>query len=87
MIFKLLKKLALKHNAVIDTSEVMQRVHVLRERFIRATLKGVDQWTAHIKFPGKAKSIDLQTIEVNGQSYWAKSFIVAVGSRQLLMKL
>lgn len=26
------EKLALKHNAVIDTSDVMQRVHVLRER-------------------------------------------------------
>src|SRR5690606_39526853 len=75
------EKLALKHNAVIDTSDVMQRVHVLRERFIRATLKGVDQWDSSHKISGKAKFIDSQTIEVNGQSYRAKSFIVAVGSR------
>src|SRR5690606_2234262 len=58
-----------------------QRVHVLRERFIRATLKGVDQWDSSHKISGKAKFIDFQTIEVNGQSYRAKSFIVAVGSR------
>ncbi|MGO1159477.1 dihydrolipoyl dehydrogenase [Acinetobacter lwoffii] len=75
------EKLALKHNAVIDTSDVMQRVHVLRERFIRATLKDVDQWESSHKISGKAKFVDPQTIEVNGQSYKGKSFIVAVGSR------
>jgi len=75
------EKLALKHNAVIDTSDVMQRVHVFRERFIRATLKGVDQWESSHKISGKAKFVDPQTIEVNGQSYKGKSFIVAVGSR------
>jgi len=75
------EELDLKHNAVIDPSDVMQRVHVLRERFIRATLKGVDQWDSSHKISGKAKFIDPQTIEVNGQSYRAKSFIVAVGSR------
>ena len=75
------EELALKHNSIIDPSEVMQRVHVLRERFIRATLKGVDQWDSSHKISGKAKFIDSQTIEVNGQYYRAKSFIVAVGSR------
>ncbi|WP_159516657.1 dihydrolipoyl dehydrogenase [Acinetobacter sp. 18QD2AZ41W] len=75
------EELALKHNAVIDPSDVMQRVHVFRERFIRATLTGVDQWDSSHKISGKAKFIDPQTIEVNGQSYRAKSFIVAVGSR------
>jgi len=73
--------LALQHNAVIDPSDVMQRVHVFRERFILATLKGVDQWDSSHKISGKAKFIDSQTIEVNGQYYRAKSFIVAVGSR------
>jgi len=75
------EELGLKHNAVIDPSDVMQRVHVLRERFIRATLKGVDQWDSSHKISGKAKFINPRTIEVNGQSYRAKSFIVAVGSR------
>ena len=73
--------LALQYDAVVDTSGVMQRVHILRERFIRATLKGVDQWETSHKVSGHAKFIDAHTVEVNGQSYQAKSFIVAVGSR------
>src|SRR5690606_12707890 len=52
-----------------------------RERFIRATLKGVDQWDSSHKISAKAKFVDFQTIEVNGQYYKANSFIVAVGSR------
>src|SRR5690606_21301235 len=75
------ENIVLQHNAVIDPSDVMQRVHVLKERFILATLKGVDQWDSSHKISGKAKFIDSQTIEVNGQSYRAKSFIIAVGSR------
>src|SRR5690606_31405671 len=40
------KDLALRHDAVVDTSGVMQRLHSLRERFMRATLNGVDRWEA-----------------------------------------
>jgi dihydrolipoamide dehydrogenase len=75
------KVLALDHTAVVDTSRVMQRLHTLRERFTQATLKEVHQWPAAHKISGKAKFVDSQTVEVNGQSYQAKSFIVAVGSR------
>ncbi len=75
------KDLALQHDATVGTSGVMQRLHRLREHFIHTTLKGVDQWEASHKIPGQAKFIDAQTIEVNGHSYQAKSFIIAVGSR------
>src|SRR5690606_20104961 len=43
------KDLALQHDAAVDTSGVMQRLHSLREHFIRATLKGVDRWEADRK--------------------------------------
>ena len=72
------KDLALQHDATVGTSGVMQRLHRLREHFIHTTLKGVDQWEASHKIPGQAKFIDAQTIEVNGHSYQAKSFIIAV---------
>ncbi len=75
------EELALKHNAVIGSSDVMQRVHVLRERFIRATLKGVDRWEASHKISGHATFINAHTVEVNGKAYQAKNFIIAVGSR------
>ncbi len=79
--------LALQHDAAVDTSRVMQRLHSLRERFIRATLKGVDQWEALHKISGQAKFIDTHTVEVNGQTYQAKSFIVSVGSRPNIDKV
>ncbi|MEG1476082.1 MAG: dihydrolipoyl dehydrogenase [Longicatena sp.] len=64
----------------IDTSQVMQHVRKLRDRFTRATLKDVDSWNPKHKINGQAKFINKHTIEVNGQSYSAKSFVIAVGS-------
>lgn len=64
----------------IDTSKVMQHVRKLRDRFTRATLKDVDSWNPKHKINGQAKFINEHTIEVNGQSYSAKSFIISVGS-------
>lgn len=64
----------------IDTSNVMQHVRKLRDRFTRATLKDVDSWNPKHKINGQAKFINPHTIEVNNQSYSAKSFIIAVGS-------
>ncbi|WP_010116066.1 dihydrolipoyl dehydrogenase [Acinetobacter sp. P8-3-8] len=64
----------------IDTSNVMQHVRKLRDRFTRATLKDVDSWNPKHKINGQAKFINPHTIEVNNQFYSAKSFIIAVGS-------
>ncbi|WP_089605623.1 dihydrolipoyl dehydrogenase [Acinetobacter piscicola] len=64
----------------IDRSQVMQHVRKLRDRFTRATLKDVDSWNPKHKINGQAKFINTHTIEVNGQSYSAKSFVIAVGS-------
>lgn len=66
--------------ATADTSQVMQHVRHLRDRFTRATLKDVESWPKEHKIQGKATFVDKTTVEVNGQSYQAKSFIIAVGS-------
>ncbi|KAA8731823.1 dihydrolipoyl dehydrogenase [Acinetobacter qingfengensis] len=63
-----------------DTSKVMSHVRQLRDRFTAATLKDVENWPAKHKVSGKAHFVDANTIEVNGQSYQARSFILAVGS-------
>ena len=73
-------KLGLSINADIDTSQVMTHVRQLRDRFTQATLKDVNSWNEMHKISGQAKFIDAQTIEVNGQHYQARSFIIAVGS-------
>ncbi|MEB3754297.1 dihydrolipoyl dehydrogenase [Acinetobacter sp. MD2(2019)] len=64
-----------------DTTQVMQHVQQLRQRFTDATLKEVAQWPDEHKLSGRASFVNANTIEVNGQRYQAKRFILAVGSR------
>ena len=71
---------ALQVKLKIDTSQVMQHVRQLRDRFTQATLKDVDRWPASHKLSGKASFIAPDTVIVKDQHYQAKRFIVAVGS-------
>ena len=73
-------ELALTINVEIDTKNVMQHVRALRDHFTAATQKDVDQWPTEHKISGLASFIDSQTVQVNGQHYQAKAFILAVGS-------
>lgn len=73
-------QVGLNVHANIDTHTVMPHLRSLRDRFIRATLKNVEQWPAHHKISGQAQFINHNTIEVNDIRYQAKSFIIAVGS-------
>jgi dihydrolipoamide dehydrogenase len=75
-----LKGLGLSAKVEIDTSQVMQHVQQLRDRFTRATLKDVDSWKAEHKISGRAEFINANTVQVNGQQYQAKNFVLAVGS-------
>lgn len=74
------QEVALDVSAKINTDQVMQHLQTLRDRFTQATLKDVEQWPTEHKISGKAHFIDAQTIEINGQQYQSKSFILAVGS-------
>ncbi|WP_419225075.1 dihydrolipoyl dehydrogenase [Acinetobacter sp. A2] len=74
------QEVALTINAKIDTSQIMSHVRQLRYRFTAATQKDVDHWEASHKISGFATFVDAHTIQVNGQRYQAKSFIIAVGS-------
>lgn len=73
-------EVALKVEAVIDRSQVMPHLRNLRERFTAATLVDVNAWDESHKISGTAKFINAKTIQVNGQQYQAKSFVLAVGS-------
>lgn len=72
--------LGLSAQVNIDTSNVMQHVQQLRDRFTRATLKDVDAWKAEHKISGRAEFLNANTIQVNEKQYQAKHFILAVGS-------
>ncbi|MEG2103366.1 MAG: dihydrolipoyl dehydrogenase [Flavobacterium sp.] len=73
-------EVALRVAAKIDTSDVMQHVRELRDRFTRATLEEVNRWNDVHKISGKAHFIDSKTVQVNQKQYQAKNFIIAVGS-------
>lgn len=73
-------EVALTVKSEIDTSQVMQHVQTLRNRFTRATLKDVESWNAKHKISGEAQFVNKNTVEVNNEQYQAKSFIIAVGS-------
>lgn len=73
-------EVALSVQSEINTDRVMQHVQNLRDRFAQATLKDVESWEEKHKIDGEAKFINAHTVEVNGQQYQAKSFILAVGS-------
>ncbi|MDR2251110.1 dihydrolipoyl dehydrogenase [Acinetobacter sp.] len=74
------QEVGLSASVDINTTQVMQHVRTLRDRFTKATLKDVEQWPTEHKISGKAHFIDSETIEVNGKQYQSKSFILAVGS-------
>lgn len=63
-----------------DTSQVMQHVQTLRDRFTASVIKDVESWNPEHKISGQAKFINANTIDVNGEQLQAKSFILAVGS-------
>ncbi|ANF82520.1 dihydrolipoyl dehydrogenase [Acinetobacter sp. NCu2D-2] len=72
--------LGLSAEVKLDTSQVMQHVQQLRDRFTKATLKDVDSWKAEHKISGRAEFIDEHTVQVGDQQFHAKTFIIAVGS-------
>ena len=73
-------RVGLQVESKIDRSQVMQHVQKLRDRFTHSTLKTVESWPESHKIQGRARFLDSKTVEVNGQHYQAKSFILAVGS-------
>lgn len=73
-------EVALNIKADIDRSQVMQHVRRLRDRFTAATLRDVESWDPQHKISGTAVFINENTVEVDGQHYQAKAFIIAVGS-------
>ncbi|OTG89374.1 dihydrolipoyl dehydrogenase [Acinetobacter sp. ANC 3813] len=75
-----LNGLGLTAKVEVDTSQVMQHVQQLRDRFTQATLKDVESWKTEHKISGHAEFINANTVQVNYQQYQAKNFILAVGS-------
>ena len=77
---KTLENVGITATVQADTSQVMERVRTLRDSFTSATQKQADSWPQKHKVSGKAQFLDANTVQVNGKTYRAKSFVIAVGS-------
>lgn len=71
-------------NLKIDTKKVMAHVRSLRDRFVRGVRGGMEDWEKTHLLRGRAKFIDKNTVEVDGEKYRAEKFVLAPGSRPVM---
>ncbi|MGH1467864.1 MAG: dihydrolipoyl dehydrogenase [Bdellovibrionales bacterium] len=71
-------------NLKIDTKKVMSHVRSLRDRFVRGVRGGMESWEKTHLLRGRAKFIDKNTVEVDGEKYRAEKFVLAPGSRPMI---
>jgi dihydrolipoamide dehydrogenase len=65
----------------IDGKAVMQRVRSERDRFVGFVLDTVHGWPEATRLMGRARFIDAQTLDIDGQRIAAKAVVIATGSR------
>lgn len=68
----------------LDTKKVMEHVRSLRDRFVRGVRGGMESWEGAHLLRGRAKFIDKNTVEVDGEMYRAEKFVLAPGSRPVM---
>lgn len=68
----------------LDTKQVMKHVRSLRDRFVRGVMGGMEEWRETHLLRGRAHFTDANTVEVDGEKYFADKFILAPGSRPIL---
>lgn len=69
-------------NKNINGKEVLKRVREERDRFVSFVLKDIESFDQNHLYKSRAKFIDSNTLELeNGDHIYAKSIIIAVGSR------
>jgi len=68
----------------VSTEAVMEHVRSLRDRFVRGVKVGMEDWQSMHLLRGRAKFIDSNTVEVDGEKLWAEKFVLATGSRPLI---
>ncbi|MCB0391986.1 MAG: dihydrolipoyl dehydrogenase [Bdellovibrionales bacterium] len=72
-------------NLLVDTRQVMKHVRSLRDRFTRGVLGGMPSWQD--KFLAKrAKFVDANILDLQGEKVKAKNIIIATGSRPIIPK-
>jgi dihydrolipoamide dehydrogenase len=64
----------------VDLPRILSQVRSLRDHFVASILKNMESWRDKHFIEGQAHFIAKDTIQVNGRSYKAKTFLIATGS-------
>ena len=71
-------------NLSIDTAKAMKHVRKLRDRFVKATLGSYEDWQDSKLIRKTASFVDQNTLDLDGETIWAKKIIIATGSSPVL---
>lgn len=75
------------HNGLqlkVDTTEVMQHVRKLRDRFVNGVLSGMAHWTDEKLIRKTARFIDQHILDLGDEHIRADTIIIAVGTRPVI---
>lgn len=70
----------------VSTEAVMKHVRSLRDRFVRGVRVGMEDWQNTHLLRGRARFLDSNTLEVDGEKFSAEKFVLAPGSRPIVPK-
>jgi len=68
----------------LDSRQAMRHVRALRDRFVGGVMKGMEEWRESHLLRGRARFIDGETLEVDGERIGAGRVIIAAGSRPVI---
>lgn len=68
----------------LDSRQTMNHVRQLRDRFVAGVMKGMDEWRDTHLLRGRARFIDGNTLDVDGERIQAGRVVIATGSRPVI---
>lgn len=70
----------------LDSKQTMRHVRKLRDRFVGGVMKGLEEWRETHLLRGRARFVDGNTLEVDGETIRAGRVVIATGSRPVIPK-
>ncbi|HSH43640.1 MAG TPA: dihydrolipoyl dehydrogenase [Arenicellales bacterium] len=68
----------------LDSRQTMNHVRELRDRFVGGVMKGMEKWREAHLMRGRARFVDANTLDVDGQAIRAERVVIATGSRPVV---
>ncbi|MDZ7839260.1 MAG: dihydrolipoyl dehydrogenase [Gammaproteobacteria bacterium] len=68
----------------LDSRQTMNHVRQLRDRFVGGVMKGMEEWRDTHLMRGRARFVDGNTLDVDGERIRAGRVVIATGSRPVI---